>query len=38
MSAIHLTLITTYNLKRDAYSAPVQSVVTAEDLFQPEEL
>ena len=36
--AIHLTMITTYSLKRNAYSAHVQSVVTAEDLFQPEDL
>ena len=36
--AIHLTMITTYSLKRNAYSAHVQSVVTAEDLFKPEDL
>lgn len=36
--AIHLTMITTYSLKRNAYSAHVQSVVIAEDLFQPEDL
>jgi len=36
--SIHLTMITTYGLKRNAYSAHVQSVVTAEDLFQPEDL
>jgi hypothetical protein len=36
--AIHLTMITTYSLKRNAYSAHVQSVVPAEDLFQSEDL
>lgn len=32
-NTIHLTLITTYGLKQNAYSGSIQSVVTAEDLF-----
>ena len=35
-SSIHLTIVTTYGLERNKYSGHVQSVVTAEDLFQPE--
>jgi len=34
-SSIQLTIITTYGLKSNKYSGHVQSVVTAEDLFQP---
>ena len=33
-SAIHLTLITTYGLKQNKYSGHIQSVVTAEALFE----
>ena len=33
--AIHLTLITTFGLKRNAYAGRFQSVVTADDLFIP---
>jgi len=32
--AIHLTIITTYGLKQNMYSGNIQSVVTADDLFQ----
>ena len=35
-SSIHLTIVTTYGLERNKYSGHVQSVVTAEDLFQPK--
>ena len=37
-SSIHLTMVTTYGLKQNLYSGHVQSVVTAEDLFQPRDL
>ena len=36
-SSIHLTLVTTYGLKQNLYSGHIQSIVTAEDLFQPKE-
>ena len=35
--AKHLTLVTTYGLEKNMYSGHIQSVITAEDLFQPEE-
>ena len=35
-SSIHLTIVTTYGLEWNKYSGHVQSVVTAEDLFQPK--
>lgn len=37
-SSIHLTIVTTYGLERNKYSGHVQSIVTAEDLFQPERI
>lgn len=37
-SAIHLTVVTTYGLENNKYAGHVQSVVTAEDLFQPNDL
>lgn len=37
-SSIQLTVITTYGLKPNKYSGHVQSVVTAEDLFQPSSI
>lgn len=36
--AVHLTMVTTYGLERNKYAGRIQSVVTAEDLFQPAEL
>jgi hypothetical protein len=32
--AIHITYVTTFGLKRNAYANDVQSVVTLEDLFR----
>lgn len=37
-SSIHLTIVTTYGLKPNKYSGHVQSIVTAEDLFQPSDI
>ena len=37
-SSIHLTIVTTYGLQKNQYAGHVQSVVTADDLFQPQEL
>ena len=37
-NSIHLTLITTYGLRKNQYSGHIQSTVTAADLFQPPEL
>ncbi|MGN1245550.1 MAG: ATP-binding protein [Muribaculaceae bacterium] len=34
-SALHLTMITTYGIKRNAHSSTVQSEVTMDDLFEP---
>ena len=34
-SALHLTMITTYGVKRNAHSGIVQSEVTIDDLFAP---
>lgn len=34
-SALHLTMITTYGVKRNAHSGIVQSEVTMDDLFEP---
>lgn len=36
-SSVHMTLVTTYGLIDNMYASHVQSVVTAEDLFQPGE-
>ena len=36
-SALHLTMITTYGVARNAHSGIVQSVVTMDDLFVPYE-
>ena len=33
-SAVHLTLVTTYGLVSNSYAGNIQSVITAEDLFQ----
>ena len=32
--AVHITLVTTYGLKRTAYANIIQQVVTMEDLFK----
>ncbi|MDY3143740.1 MAG: hypothetical protein SOW06_00025, partial [Succinivibrionaceae bacterium] len=32
--AVHMTLVTTYGLTRNAYSGHIQSCVTAKDLFR----
>ncbi|MBR0163526.1 MAG: ATP-binding protein [Lachnospiraceae bacterium] len=37
-SSVHLTVVTTYGLERGKYAGHVQSVVTANDLFQPAGL
>ena len=34
-SSLHLTVVTTYGLEQNKYAGHVQSVVTADDLFQP---
>lgn len=34
-SALHLTMITTYGVKRNAHSGIMQSEVTMDDLFEP---
>ena len=36
-NAIHLTVVTNYGLEHNKYAGSIQSVVTAEDLFQPQE-
>ena len=36
--AVHLTLVTTYGLKRNNYSGHIQSVITADDLFEKVRL
>lgn len=33
-SAIHTTLVTTYGVAENAYSGELQSIITADDLFQ----
>lgn len=33
--AVHLTMVTSFGVKANAYSHKVQSFVTLEDLFQP---
>lgn len=37
-SSVHLTLVTTYGLNKNMYAGQVQSLVTADDLFQPGEI